>query len=130
MIRFGIESEHLPSMEPSCPHLTVSVWHGFVKIRVRVRGNGRPIFFNTSFFRVDLDQSAICSAEPGVSEGIKATAFRSREVSTSVQIQPFSRLNLQHLGGITPIRRNDDSPILPHVGYEVVESYDRMYWGQ
>ena len=120
MAGLGIEPKHLPAVQHACPHLAVFVRHGFVEIGVGMRGNRRHVFINSGGLGIELDQRAIRSAPPGISEGIKAAAFRGHHVSAAVQIQHFPGFNVQHLDGIAPIRRPAASPIPAVVGNGVV----------
>src|SRR6266478_2762539 len=78
------------------------------------------MFINALFLRIELDDGAIRSAPPSISEGIEAAAFRGHHVSAAVQIQYFSGLDLEHLDRVAPIRRPAAAPIFAVVRNGVV----------
>src|SRR5438128_9937512 len=91
-----------------------------------MRRNRRPELLNPLRLRVQLDEGAVRSSPPGISERIKPSALGRYHVEAAVQIQYFPCLNLQHLDGIAPIRRSTASPIFSVVGDSVVVTARRL----
>src|SRR5438132_534651 len=98
-------------MEHARPHLTILVWKGFVKIGVRIRCNRRPEFLNPPCFRIEFDESAICSAPPAISEWIETAALCGHHVSAALQIEQFSGLDISI------------STVLPHIAGPLPDQY-------
>ena len=91
-----------------------------------MRRNRRPEFLNPLRLRVQLDEGAVRSSPPRISERIKTPALGRHHVGAAVQIQYFPCLNLQHLDGIAPISRSTASPIFSVVGDSVVVTARRL----
>src|SRR3984893_11596181 len=94
----GIDSPHLAAMQYSCPDLPVFVRHRFVEISHRAGSSRGPMFYDAARLGIELDQSAVSTAEPGISIRVKSSSLGSCHVSARVQIQyPFSRPHIEKL---------------------------------
>src|SRR2546425_160740 len=124
--RLRIEPKHLPAVEHTGPDIPIFIGIGFVEIGIRMRCNRRPEFLNPLRLRVQLDEGAVRSSPPRISERIKTPALGRHHVGAAVQIQYFPRLNLQHLDGIAPISRSTASPIFSVVGDSIVVTARRL----
>src|SRR5437879_13496147 len=91
-----------------------------------MRRNRRPEFLNPLSFKIELDQSAVRSAPPRISERIETAALGRHHVSAAVQVQDLSCLNLQHLDRIAPISGPTASPIFSVIRNGVVVTASRL----
>src|ERR1700730_1672361 len=117
----GIESHHLAAVQHSCPDLPVFVRHRFVEIRQRAGSSWWPMFYDAARLGIELDQSAVSTAEPSISIRVKTSSLGSCHVSAGVQIQyPFSRPYIEKLCCIAIPSWSASCPEVPVIGDQVV----------